>query len=442
MSLRTRLLLVLLSATLVTILTATGATFYWARRELDQLFDYQLRQQALALRDKAQAFGLGAEIEPDPDQHIAIQIWDRRGTRLYFSHRAVRLPYVTELGYGTATVQGQPWRTYTIAVGARVVQVAQPMKIRQRLAADAAFRILYPMLAVMPILAVIIWWLVGHVLSPLSRLANTIAKRQPHALEPIPQVNLPVEAGAMVDALNGLIDRLSKVLEHQRQFMADAAHELRTPLTAVHLQAQVLERADSPAQRAEAIAALREGVVRSTHLLERMLALARLDAESESAVFTNVDLTALVTRGIREVTPLANARSMAVQLDAKDGIDLEGHESGLYSLLVNLIDNAVRHGKPGGRVQVSIMSNAAEVEIRVDDDGPGIPPAERARIFDRFYRIPGTPAQGSGLGLAVAKRTVELHQGVIEVADGPHGRGTSIAVRLPRVAAGIAKPTS
>jgi signal transduction histidine kinase len=103
-----------------------------------------------------------------------------------------------------------------------------------------------------------------------------------------------------------------------------------------------------------------------------MLALARLDAESESAVFTNVDLTALVTRGIREVTPLANARSMAVQLDAKDGIDLEGHESGLYSLLVNLIDNAVRHGKPGGRVQVSIMSNAAEVEIRVDDDGPGI----------------------------------------------------------------------
>jgi two-component system OmpR family sensor kinase len=434
MSLRARLLLLLLSATLVTTLTATAATYYWARRELDQLFDYQLRQQALALRDNARTSIIGSQIEPEPDQHIAIQIWDRRGTRLYLSHRGMSLPRMTELGYGSAIVDGQPWRTYTIAVGARVVQVAQPIGLRRQLAAGAAVRTLYPLLAVMLVLAAAIWWLVGHVLSPLTRLADSIAARQPTALKPVPHDKLPTEARAMVDAINGLIERLSEVLARQRRFMADAAHELRTPLTAVQLQAQVLERADTRAARSQAIAALKAGIARAAQLIERLLALARLDTGSTSVSFTKIKLRELAAKALREIAPLADARSVTLELDADEDVTMEAHAAGLYSLLVALVDNASRHGPAGGRVRVAITGDATEVEIRVEDDGPGIDPQEREHLFDRFYRIPGTAAEGSGLGLAVVKQVVELHRGRVGVNDRAGSPGTIFTVSLPRSA--------
>lgn len=432
MSLRYRLLLVLISAVLLTTLTATGATYYWARHEIDQLLDYQLRQQALALRDKAYLFGSIGSVEPDPDQHIVIQVWDLRGQRLYFSHRTVQLPLLTKLGYGNATVNGEAWRIYAVALGPQVVQVAQPMSLRRGIATDAALRILYPTLAVVPLLAAIIWWLVGRVLSPLKRLTTAIARRDPQALDPIAAEGLPAEAGLIVAALNRLIERLRAALARERQFTADAAHELRTPLTALRLQTQLLERVQSMGEVPEAVAQLKAGVARAIHLVERMLALARLEPENAAGSVAPVDLAALAARVCQELAPLADARGVQLTLNAPSPAPFMGNEAALASMLANLLDNALRYTPPQGRVEVSVGRAGTSIVLTVSDDGPGIPRAERTRVFDRFHRVPGTAEQGSGLGLAIVKRAVEMHRGEVAILHGPGGTGTRIEVRIPQ----------
>lgn len=430
MSLRYRLLLVLLSAITVTTLIATGATYYWARHEIDQLLDYQLRQQALAMRDKATVLGTVVVPEPDPEQDFVIQVWDWRGEQVYGSHRGVQLPRGDVVGYTEVRGNGMDWRVYAAILGTHLIQIAQPMQLRRTLATQAALKILYPLLAGLPVLALLVWWLVGRVLAPLRELAQRIGSRETAPLTPLSTHGLPSEARAMVEALNDLIARLAQVLAQQREFMADAAHELRTPLTALQLQAQLLARAQTPADQQEAIGELKAGVQRSAHLVERLLGYARLDGEAEQGAVTEVDLAELARTCVRELEP--RAAELGLTLDAAIApAMLTGSTVGLRSLLSNLLDNALRYTPRGGRVALDVAVGGDAVTIQVTDTGPGIPPGERARIFDRFYRIPGTTAQGSGLGLAIVRRVVDLHGGAIDVAAGPGGVGARFTVRLP-----------
>lgn len=431
MSLQARLLLVLLSAVLLTTAIATAATYYWARYEIDELFDYHLRQQALTLRDKAYMLGAVVVPEPDPDQDFVIQAWDWRGQRIYLSHRGVDLPRTAQPGYADLSTAGTDWRVYTVTLGTQLVQIAQPMAVRRSLATDAALKILYPLLGILPVLALLIWWLVGRALTPLGRLARTIAERQPHTLIPITASGLPTEARLMVDALNDLIARLRDVLSRQREFMADAAHELRTPLTALQLQTQLLERVDTAEARAAAITELKAGVQRSTHLIERLLTFTRLAPESHDHEFTSVDVARLAHELVERFAPAARARAQRLQA-AISPAQITGNETALQSLLSNLLDNALHATPVGGVVALDVANDSKTLILRVTDSGPGIPPAERERIFDRFYRIAGTTRHGSGLGLAIVKRAVDLHGGEITVSSGPGGVGAEFLVRLPR----------
>jgi two-component system OmpR family sensor kinase len=434
MSLRYRLLLLLLSAVAVTTVIATGATYYWARHEIDELFDYHLRQQALALRDKAYMLGAVVVPEPDPDQDFVIQAWDWQGQRIYLSHRGVLLPRSTALGYSDLSAAGTDWRVYAVTLGSQLVQIAQPMRLRRQIATQAALKILLPLLAVLPALALLIWWLVGRVLAPLGELARTIGARGAGQLAPITAQGLPSEARLMVDALNDLIARLQEVLDRQREFMADAAHELRTPLTALRLQTQLLERAGDPADRAEAITQLKAGVQRSTHLIERLLTFARLEAVDSERSRTSVDLAVIARDVVREFEATARQRGLELRAALVPSAPLQGVEAGLRSLVGNLLDNALRYTPAPGRVALDLGYEGDVLVLKVTDTGPGIPPAERARVFDRFYRIPGTTAEGSGLGLAIVRRVAALHRGTVEIASGPGGLGTCVVVRLPAAA--------
>jgi two-component system OmpR family sensor kinase len=266
---------VLLSAVSLTTVIATGATYYWARHEIDALLDYHLRQQALTLRDKAFMLGTVVVPEPDPEQDFVIQAWDLRGQRVYLSHRGVELPRSEEAGYSIVRGPGGDWRVFAMGLGQHVIQIAQPMRLRRALATDAALKILYPLLAGLPVLALLVWWSTGRVLAPLRRLARQITSRDAGSLTPLSVEGLPEEPRLMIEALNDLIERLEAVLARERAFMADAAHELRTPLTALRLQAQLLERAAEPGARAEALEALKGGVQRTAHLIDRLLAYAR-----------------------------------------------------------------------------------------------------------------------------------------------------------------------
>ena len=430
MSLQRRLLVVLLLAALVTTLTATGATWYWARHEIDQILDYQLRQQALSLEDKAYLLGSVAVVDPDPEQQVVTQLWDQRGVLRYQSHPGIVLSLSTQRGYSTARENNADWRVYALQLGPWIVQLAQPLSIRRNIATNAALHMLYPTLALLPLLALLIWWAVGRVLAPISALATAISQRDPAVLEPLAHSGLPQEVGLMAEALNDLIARQREVLARQQEFMADAAHELRTPLMAISLQAQLLERAATEDAREEVLGELRQGIARSTMLLERLMAVARLDASDSQTELSSLDLAPLLARARQEVAALAAARHIDLVVRVADHVSIQGEARSLTGLCVNLLENALRYTPKGGRVLASITARTPGVCLNVMDNGPGIPLAERTRVFERFYRIPGTVHPGSGLGLGIVRRVAELHGATVEIDDAPGG-GTSVRVNFP-----------
>jgi two-component system OmpR family sensor kinase len=245
----------------------------------------------------------------------------------------------------------------------------------------------------------------------------------------------------LVHALNGLLARLNRALGAQRAFIADAAHELRSPLTAVHLQAQLAERAASDAERAAALAELRAGLERATHLVEQLLTLAREEPGVSERPFAPVNLDELARHVIAEYAPIAAARHVDLGMVDRNGPDsdavISGDAAGLRALLSNLVDNAVRYTPAGGRVDVALRREQGDAVLSVRDSGPGIPESERARVFDRFYRLPEAGAAGiagSGLGLAIVKRVAERHDAAVALGPGlgqPGGEGLGVTVRLP-----------
>ncbi len=430
MSLRRRLLVVLLLAALVTTLTATGATWYWARHEIDQILDYQLRQQALSLEDKAYLLGSVAVVDPDPEQQVVTQLWDQRGVLRYQSHPGIVLSLSTHRGYSTARENNADWRVYAMQLGPWIVQLAQPLSIRRNIATNATLHMLYPTLALLPLLALLSWWAVGRVLAPISALATAISRRDPAVLEPLAHSGLPQEVGLMAEALNDLIARQREVLARQQEFMADAAHELRTPIMAISLQAQLLERAATEESREEVLGELRQGIARSATLLERLMAVARLDASDSQTELSSLDLAPILARAQQEVAALAAARRIDLAVRVADHVSIQGDARSLTGLCVNLLENALRYTPEGGRVLASVTVSSQGVCLNVMDNGPGIPLAERTRVFERFYRIPGTTHPGSGLGLGIVRRVAELHGAAVEIDDAPGG-GTSVRVNFP-----------
>jgi len=238
----------------------------------------------------------------------------------------------------------------------------------------------------------------------------------------------------LVHALNGLLGRLERALVAQRAFIADAAHELRTPLTAVHLQAQLVERAATDDERRAAMQTLKRGLDRATHLVEQLLTLAREEPDVAIRPFAPVDLAALARSVVGEQAAIAAARGLDLGLERADPAVVEGDAAGLRTLLSNLVDNALRYTPRGGRVDVAVESQGTGAAIIVRDSGPGIPAAERNRVFDRFYRAPNAAAAdlaGSGLGLAIVRRVAERHGADVALGtgiaeDGREGLGVTV----------------
>jgi signal transduction histidine kinase len=434
-SLRRKLLVALLSALLLVGLAASGGTWLAVRREADQLFDYQLQQMALGLRDQTLR---GAPVLLDAlDYDFIVQVWDPSGGIVYLSNRSFALPPARE-GFRNVTVQGEPWRSFTLPLADKTIQVAAPLSLREDRASTMALRILAPLLASIPLFGVLIWVLVGRELKPLERIAAAIRRRAPGSLAPLPEAGVPDEARPMVTELNGLLQRLAEAMDAQRRFVGDAAHELRSPLTALQLQIGLVSRAEDPAARREALEALDAGVRRATRLVEQLLTLERLGAEARPPA-ARVALAEIVGETVAELEPLAEAKRVQLRLGEMGAVGVTGHEAALRTLVRCLGDNAVRYTPPNGEVSFAVRSEQSRALLEVSDSGPGIPAAERPRVFDRFYRVPGSSAEGSGLGLSIAKRIADAHGATIELGDAPGG-GLRVCVRFPHAARGPAAP--
>ena len=432
-SIRTRLLIALLALVAVVSLLAGTLTYRRVLAETSTLFDYQLRQMALSLRSQV---SMAPRLELPPDQADAdfvIQIWDLYGARMYLSRPGLPLISQTALGYADVRVGGQSWRTYGLQTVDGVIQIAQPLRVREELARGAALRVVIPLLLLLPVLGAAIVGVVRSGLLPLQRLAGEVQQRDVHSLTPIAAARLPREVAPLVHELNRLLLRLHAAFQTQRAFIADAAHELRSPLTAVRLDLQLLDRAPDPAARLEARANLGAAVERAIHLVEQLLTLARNEPRDERGELSPMALDAAAAEGITDTHAMAMARHIDLGLEAEADTMVRGEREALRTLVRNLVDNAVRYTPPGGHVQVRTRKTPDGAVLEVADSGPGIPPSDRERAFDRFYRRAGTPEGGSGLGLAIVKAIADRHGARITLDDAPGG-GLRVAVGFPRPA--------
>lgn len=425
-SLRARLLVWLLGGLAVVGLIGAAGLYRYGLAQANSAFDEHLRDTALALR--TQGF---VPLQPDlsdggEDADIVVQIWGLNGVRVYLSQPYAALPGLTTLGFSTVQTPGGEWRVFGVQSRFSVIQVAQPLVVREARAARLALRLLLPFLLCLPVLAAMIWIVVGRSLSGVARLANEVRARGPSELTPLPIVNLPGEIEPLVVALNTLLQRAEAARTRERAFIADAAHELRTPLTALRLQLQDLALAPE-AERIASVANLRAGVMRAGRLIEQLLALARLQAPGEPERVPVV-LGALAREVVSELLPLADARKIELSVSADDALKVPGNAETLRILARNLIDNAIRYSGENGEVEVAVYAEGEAAVFEVRDEGPGIAAGERERVFERFHRLPDAPAGGSGLGLAIVRAIAEAHGAEVRLGEGRADRGLKVRV--------------
>lgn len=428
-SIRARLLIALLALVSAACLLAGTLTYRRVLAETSLLFDYQLRQMALSLRSQV-SMAPRLELPPaEADADFVVQIWDLYGARVYGSRPGLPFINQTTLGYADVLVRSERWRTYGLQTLDGVIQIAQPVRVRENLARGAALRVILPLLLLLPVLGVAVVGVVSNGLLPLKRVAREVQRRDEHSLDPIRVTHLPREIAPLVQELNRLLARLDVAFQTQRAFIADAAHELRSPLTAVRLELQLLERAPDEVARRAARANLAGAVERAIHLLEQLLTLARNEPRDERGEFSPVPLEAAAAEGVADTHALAQSRHIDLELESEP-VSVLGNREALRVLVRNLVDNAVRYTPEGGRVQVRTRKSVDGAVLEVSDTGPGIPPAERRRAFDRFYRRSGSPEGGSGLGLAIVKAIADRHGARVTLDEAPGG-GLKVAVAFP-----------
>ncbi|MFA7428661.1 MAG: ATP-binding protein [Rhodospirillaceae bacterium] len=301
-------------------------------------------------------------------------------------------------------------------------------ELQAALAESVAAHLMHPLLIAVPVLGLVIWLSVGWGLAPLRVLASQVRARDPEDNAPL-AVPVPKEVKPLVTALDGLFERVVDLIERERRFTADAAHEMRTPLAGIRTHAQVALAARDDDERRAALSAVVVGTERVAHLVEQLLMLARLETMPVAGA---VDVGGLAAQMVGEWS--ADAARAGIDLGVTEtaaGAVMRGDAHLLSVLLRNLLENALHYVPAGGRIDVAVRRDAGTLELAVLDDGPGIPPDERPKAFDRFHRGLGTGIDGCGLGLSIVARIAELHGAGITLGEGLHGRGLGVRVRFP-----------
>ncbi len=438
-SIRRALLVSLLAGLAAIGVLASAATYVAARHEIGELLDLQLKQLANStridelLRGHQPGFDPRAAPGAEGVTELVTQIWDRDGVLVYWSNPGTGLPVPVTPGYATVHVDNRDWRVYTLVQGTHALQVAQAEDEREAIATKTALRTLLPFVVLIPVFGLMIWFAVGRGLRPLFAMSQAVAKRQPDALAPLNEHNLPQELQPLAGSLNALLARLDSALGAQRRFTADAAHELRTPLAALKLQLDVARRANDQPSRVAAYDDLDAGVQRAAHLVDQLLTLARIEPEALATRAVDCDLAAIAKDAIVARGALAAKRHIDLGLARETPVRVRGDPASLAILLSNLLDNALRYTPEGGKIDVALDDDGGRAVLTVIDNGPGIPPEERARVFDRFFR--GDDREpGSGLGLSIVRRIADAHHAAIELGAPERGSGLVVTVRFPAAA--------
>jgi two-component system sensor histidine kinase QseC len=458
-SARRLLILVLVAVVSSVSLLAAGLSYREARIEVDELFDAKLAHSARvlsALIDPA----IGDKL-PAPGEPQVIEVWHSEAlgqgdalvssgghayeTKLAFQVRTPDGQLLmrsdsgpqTQLmplapGFGNSQIGAELWRVFTLRSPHGLwVQAAESDEIRDELAGDIARGTLAPMLLALPILAVLVWLVVAWASQSLARVSMQIEQRAADSLQPLALQGVPEELRALVQAIDGLLERLRDALSHERRFSADAAHELKTPLAALRVHAANLRTAATDEERAHSQRRLDDGIARMDRLVSQLLHVEREEsADSAQRNASALDLVACARLEIDELVAAGLAHDIRIELGGAPHAITHGDALSLSVMVRNLVDNALRYTPQGGQVQVQVAESSSGCELIVDDSGPGIAEDERARAFERFHRGLGHAASGSGLGLSIARRVVERHRGALVLSTSPLG-GLRVTVCLP-----------
>lgn len=375
---------------------------------------------------------------------FVVQVWSADGQLLATSSASPRAAVPLQAAPGHRLVQQgagweQGWRVYTApptAPGQQRVQVLQSEQFLQEEVWGRTLYVLLPLALLVPALLFTLWWVVGRASRSLRVVAQEVARRDDRSLGAIPlgpAGRVPEEIVPLVASFNALLARLGEAFAAQRRFVQDAAHELRTPMAAMALQMENLRPWVPPGEAQQQFAQLDAGMRRAQHLVGQLLRLSRQEAPASAQPPAPVDITAVLRDSVGQWMPLADQRNIEVGFDGTEQVVLQASAVDLRSVFDNLLDNALRYTPEGGSVEVRLhrldaghagSPGEGSVVVDVVDTGPGIPPDLLERVFDRFFRVPGTSADGSGLGLAIT-RAAALRQGLrVELlarSDGVNG---------------------
>ena len=352
-------------------------------------------------------------------------------------------PTTSEPEFSSQEFRGVVYRIVSQRVltrqGELTVRLADGANVRMQRLRRIGFKVAMPnlFLALATLLAV--HWAVRRALRPLRDLRNALEGRSPRDLTPLDAGGSPDEVRPLVQSLNRLFAMVNAQAESQRRFVADAAHQLRTPLAGLQAQVEALAQPGHSGS-SERILKLRDATRRTSQLANQLLALSRADAPSASAQPCQpVQLKPLCEHILESHLDAAAARQIDLGMEAQAAC-VEGHDWLLSELMNNLVDNAIKYSAQGGHVTLRCGLRAAvpadatpQAFLEVEDDGPGVPLADRARMLERFYRVPGSSGEGSGLGLAIADEIARVHHSQLQIESGRLGRGLCISLRLRAV---------
>ncbi|MEO7326099.1 MAG: ATP-binding protein [Dokdonella sp.] len=449
----TTLVLVSLCAVLLPLVVLS---FRFMMEEIDELSDARLAQNARTI--SALVDDIGGQ-PPSANAPLAISNWHRehgehpltvRGHRYetqigfqYWSQANQLLLNSENLadvaldaapaGFTDISVHGRHWRVFTL-LGANKswIRVGERYDSRREIARALAVEALAPLLIGLPLLALLVGWSVRRGLNPLRALAERLAARQPEQIDPVGIVQSAREIEPVVFALNGLLGRLRAQLQNERQFTANAAHELRTPLAGALVHVENARDASSPQAREQALALAQQGIARLDRIVGQMLELARWDAAASLHDMHAVDLCACVEEELQDLGAMAADKDLEIVVEADAlACTVDGWEPGLRTLLRNLLDNAIRYSTEGGRISVRIEPRDGGTLVAITDSGPGIAPAQRMAMLDRFRRGNDGIGEGSGLGLSIVARIAELHRARITLMDALPDAGLRVEIAFP-----------
>jgi two-component system sensor histidine kinase QseC len=458
-SIRARLLTAILIA-LIAILGVTGwASYQVAQHESEELFGARLATSARVLevmvaravedatiaeplvmalpKELDQAGEYGSELGHPYETKIAFQVWRDDGTLLVRSMSAPLEPLSPNVpGFSMQRVKGELNHVFVLQSGNTWVQVAESDEVRDELLHGLGVAVMTPLVAGALVLLVLVNVLVLYGLAPLRHLAANIQRREPESPGPIELNEVPTEVRGVIRALNDLLRRVQLAFDRERRFTDAAAHELRTPIAALKIHAENAARAANERERAHSMAKLMQALERTSKLADQMLAYSRAQNASDSEAREPVDLCAAVHDAVMQLEPLRARRSQQIIVNAHraDGALVLGDSASIQRLVFNLLDNASRYAPEHSTIEVALVQERGMLTLSVSNGGPAIPSDLRERVFEPYYRVPGSASEGGGLGLAIVREVAAQHGATVSLRSADASSGTVVEVTFRAIA--------